>query len=427
MKRVVETDEDVTVQEALWVQRLRSSLKNALASIDSANTSLPDTSTRQLIGYATVGNELASLLVDATAKEESCGGISFHSMFHLILDPVWDVIRRYLVKLTKANGTGGQVLVDLLFPLNPSVVGCCLLGPMLFASTTVFFSQTLAECGDIQSIFDLDPKSKGTLTTISNFLNKVVRSLRRINEETSSGNERDGGSLIAGDVVIAPLYSLCISVTSALSSFGQLKILFEEAFSLSAGTNTGSTSPRRTCLVLSELLWSQYMYSNALSHLTTERTAEGDNCSGSDLAMRLLQYGIHLRQMTLRGDAALVRQAVNGDEHALSVCKRIVSAAFPPDNLGWVENGSSIDDMDRVKLEGRPTSSSKTILMEFPTSLLLMRNLQELYFTGHRVKTLPASLGFFFSFLEVFFRARILLTLLLLFSHSFESASITWA
>ena len=346
-------------------------------------------------------------------------------MFHLILDPVWDVIRRYLVKLTKANGTGGQA--NLLCPLNPSVVGCCLLGPIMFASTTVFFSQTLAERGDIQSTLDLDPKSKGTLTTISNFLNKVVRSLRRINEETSSENDRDAGTLIAGDAVIAPLYSLCISVTSALSSFGQLKILFEEAFSLSAGTNTGSTSPRRTCLVLSELLWSQYMYSNALSHLTTERTAEGDNCSGSDLAMRLLQYGIHLRQMTLRGDAALVRQAVNGDEHALSVCKRIVSAAFPPDNLGWVENGSSIDDMDRVKLEGRPASSSKTILMEFPTSLLLMRNLQELYFTGHRVKTLPASLGFFFSFLEVFFRARILLTLLLLFSHSFESASITWA
>ena len=433
LKRGAETDEDVTVQEALWVQRLRSSLKNALASIDSATNSSPDTSTRQLISYATVGNELASLLVDATAKEESCGGTSFHSMSHLILDPVWDVIRCYLVKLTKANGTGGQV--DLLCPLNPSVVGCCLLGPMLFASSTVFFSRTLAEHGNNQSTLDLDPKSKGTLTTISNFLNKVVRSLRRINEETSSGNERDGGSLIAGDVVIAPLYSLCISVTSALSSFGQLKILFEEAFSLSAGTKTGSTNPRRTCLVLSELLWSQYMYSNALSQLATGLTAEGDNCSGSDLAMRLLQYGIHLRQMTLRGDAALVRQAVNGDKQALSVCKQIVGAAFFPDNLGWVENGS-IDDMDRVKLKGRLVSSSKTIWREFPTSLLLMRNLQELSFTGHGVKTLPASLGFFYSFLEVYFCARISLTLLLLlveyfifshlFTYLFESASITW-
>jgi len=402
-KRGEETDDDVTVQEALWVQRLRSSLKNALVSIDSANAASPDTSTRQLISYATIGNELASLLFDST--KASCGGISIHSIAHLILDPAWDVIRRYVVKISKAQGVGDQV--DPLCPLNPSVVGCCLLGPMMFASSSVFFSQILAERGSIsgnsgiQSTLDLDPKSKGTLTTISNFLNKAVRSLRRINEETSFGNVRDVGALIAGDVVIAPLYSLCISVTSALSSFGQLKVLFEEVFALSAGINgEESSSPRRTCLVLSELLWSQYMYSIALSRLATGLTAVGENCSGSDLARRLLQYGIHLRQMTLRGDAALVRQAANGNTQALSACKQIVAAAFLPDNPKWI-GVSIIDDMDRVKLDAKPFSSFETILNEFPTSLLLMGNLQELSFTGHRVKTLPASLGFFYACLEV--------------------------
>jgi len=398
---------DATALEAVWVQKLRSSLKNALASIGSGATSSPDDTTRQLIGYATIGNELASLLCDSTGNESmSNGNISIHSVVHLILDPAWDVIRRYVVKQSKAKDAGGQV--GPLCLLNPAAVGCYLVGPMLFASTSVFFSQMLAERGpisaysDARSTLDLDPKSKGTLTAISNFLNKCVRSLRRTNDGLYVRKGRDVGAFIAGDAVIAPLHSLCLAVTTKLSSFGQSKALLEEALAIPTNNNDKERSPTRTCLVMSELLWSQFVYSAAIARFAAGSPTVGEIFTGSDLAVKLLQYGINLRHVTLRGDAALVRQAVNGEAQALRACKQIVAAAFSPDGLSWV--GESIFDsidIDCVKLEAESSTASEMSLDQFPTSLLLMGNLRDLSFTGYRVKSLPSSFGYFYAHLEV--------------------------
>ena len=402
--------DDVSTQEALWVQKLRSSLKNALASIDSvASYSSPDSSTRQLIGYATIGNELASLLSDSAFSTNN-SAISVHSVVHLILDPAWDIIRRFVAKQSKAQVAERQG--DSLCPLNPSVIGCCLVGPMMFASASIFFSRIFAERGpstvksDGRPSLDLvlDPKSKGTLTAISNFLNKCVRSLRRFNDDALCGGDIDVGSSISGDTVVAPLYSLCLSVTATLSSFGQLKMLLEEAFAISTDVNGNDRrlSPKRTCLVLSELVWSQFIYSVAISRLFAKKSSKiEESFSGSDLAIKLQQYGINLRHVTLRGDSALVRRAVNGDMQALSLCKQIVTAAFISDgSKSWVGD-DAFDDIDSVKLEADSSSTSQVVSDEFPSSLLLMGNLCQLSLAGYQIQSLLASFGYFYAHLEV--------------------------
>ena len=401
--------DDGSTQEALWVQKLRSSLKNALALIDSVPTSSPDSSTRQLIGYATIGNELASLL-SASAFTANNSAMSIHSVVHLILDPAWDIIRRFVAKHSKAKvaeGQGGSLCL-----LNPSVIGCCLVGPMMFASASTFLSHFFAERGPSSVKSDgrpslalvLDPKSKGTLTAISNFLNKCARSLRRINDDALCGGDIDVGSSIFGDTVIAPLYSLCLSVATTLSSFGQTKMLLGEAFAISidANGNERKLSPNRTCLVLSELIWSQFIYSVAISRLVAKESSNIDRTfSGSDLAVKLQQYGINLRHVTLSGDSALVRRAVNGDRQALSLCKQIVTAAFISGGSPCWVGDDAFDDIDSVKLEADSSSTSEVVFDEFPSSLLLIGNLCQLSLTGYHIKSLPPSFGYFYAHLEV--------------------------
>ena len=401
LRRMTGRSDDVSAQEALWVQKLRSSFKNALASIESVSSS-PDSFTRQLIGYATVGNELASLLSYAASSTDN-SAMSIHSVVHLILDPAWNIIRRFVAKHSKTKAAERQG--DSLLPLNPSVIGCCLVGPMLFASASTFFSHFLAERGpsSVKSALGLlDPKSKGTLTAISNFFNKCVRSLRRINDDALFGGDIDVGSSICGDTVIAPLYSLCLSLTTTLSSFGQSKVLLEEAF----GNDERKLSPNRTCLVHSEQIWSQFIYFAAISRLvakessSTNGTIEG-NFSGSDLAVKLQQYGINLHHVTMRGDSALVRRAVNGDTQALGLCKQIVTGAFISDGSPIWVGDDAFDDMNNVKMEADSSSTSNVVSDEFPSSLLLMGNLCQLSLTGYHIKSLPASFGYFYAHLEV--------------------------
>ena len=180
-------------------------------------------------------------------------------------------------------------------------------------------------------------------------------------------------------------------------------MLLEEAFAISTDTNGNErkASPTRTCLVLSELLWSQFMYSAAISRVVAGgSSADGESINGSDLAVKLQQYGINLRHVTLRGDAALVRRAVNGDREAMSACKQVIAAAFSSDSPHWIGD-DTFGDIGSVKLGAPSSSSSEMLSNEFPSSLLLMGNLRLLSFTGHRVKRLPASFGYFYAQLEV--------------------------
>jgi len=343
--------------------------------------------------------------VRPTKKE---GDVSVHSLVYLILDPAWEVLKRHIRKLSRTQNDG----------VEPVIAACCLIGPLLFSSISIFFSLCVgdvsaSDTSDYLSYHRLDPKSKSTLITLSNFLNKTVRALRRINENAVTrtfAGDHSTGSLLAGDIVLAPLYSLCISVSSFLSTFGQAKLLMEEGLSPTLSSTSDSSSlSQRTSFIHSELLWSQYFYLRLLSHwaedaatTTGSRPLVKNSSNTTDdqhldqSVRRMLEYGVFLRQFPLEGDCSIVNQAVNGDSRALNACEQVVSSAFNT-------NARVTDQTASVSLEATvPACSLYPALTVFPTSILLLRNLSHLTFTGYsKVKSLPDTLGSSLPLLEV--------------------------
>lgn len=353
-----------------------------------------------------IGRDLESFLLQSTMVKEA---LSVHTMIYLLLEPLLTTVTEYLSKLEdEKSGSIDVVKVRCFVTRDPVVLGCCLIGRVLFASVSIILSSGLNESssteGNIRSTYDfrllLDSKLSGTVTALGNFLNKAVRRLRRMNDSP----RRSIGSQYFGDILLAPLHSLCVSLSVAIGAYAQSRHLVDDGFGRASSPSS---------FVHSELLWSQFLYLQCISQLLdgNESHKVNGSDSNSNSPRVALDYGLNLRHFLLQGDSGLAKQAMansidggadrgGGLEACNATLFSLCNSRLQRKEKRPSKKFSLCLAQPKEVLEIGQTPG-KVCAHEFPTCIFLLNELTHLTFSGYSIRHIPLTIGSLLPYLKV--------------------------
>lgn len=289
------------------------------------------------------------------------------------------------------------------------------------------------------SFFQLNTESYASLSTFDNLLNRCIKKLQSRNSKDMNNDgvfcDKCHINSLNEDILLSSLLSISTSVSVLLRLPNKAQLRFESSLSpLSSSTTCNKKHGGNSVfMVLSGLLWSQYLYLAICFPPKKEGKDDDDderkNKLIESLTRRITEYNVHPSHLTFPGDFDLLTRALHLEDNewhlfkkARNACRKLctnrtelataphserrIELSLPPTNIDDVVGSNRVEpssprriesDGVRLSLSGVPLRFSKTLPMSV---LLLSPRLVKLVLSDCALSYLPHTFGNHFVQLE---------------------------